>query len=248
MTRTPDHPSPPAGTASRQAAFTRIALAVAVVCVVSGAVCFAVDLPVARWAKTSPLPRELKRLLDLCEFFAHSTGVVALLIALAVIDPKRAWAWRMVGTTGAAVGKVPFLRMITATFAGGLATDLLKVLVTRVRPRAADLSAVAHASDTFDRAVVAIAKPGHSDLMSFPSGHAAVAAGLATMLAWRYPQHWPVFATFGTLAAAQRVFASAHYPSDVLFGAALGIAGAALLLRTGMPERNLDVSGTTAAS
>jgi membrane-associated phospholipid phosphatase len=32
------------------------------------------------------------------------------------------------------------------------------------------------------------------------------------------------------LAAAQRVFASAHYPSDVLFGTALGMAGAATLL------------------
>jgi acid phosphatase family membrane protein YuiD len=248
MTRTPDHPSPPTGTASRDGAFTRIALTVAGVCVVSGAACFAVDLPVARWAMTSPLPRELKRLLDLCELFAHSTGVVALLIALAVIDPKRAWAWRVAGTTGAGIGRVPFLRMIAATFAGGLATDVLKVLVTRVRPRAADLSAVAHASDTFDRAVVAIAKPGHSDLMSFPSGHAAVAAGLATMLAWRYPQHWPVFATFAALAAAQRVFARAHYPSDVLFGAALGIAGAALLLGTTMPGRTLDAPESAAAS
>jgi len=69
-----------------------------------------------------------------------------------------------------------------------------------------------------------------ADLMSFPSGHSAVAAGLATALAWKYP-HGTL--TFGLLAAAaglQRVASSAHYPSDVAFGAAIGVAVAAICL------------------
>lgn len=213
--------------------FLRRALALAVACVIAGALCFLIDLPVAQWCKTSPLPRELKRLLDLAEIFAHSTGVIALLVALAVLDPARVWAWRSPSLPGGSadiVGRAPFLRLIGATFAGGIVTDLIKATVTRVRPRAMDLALADSAIDTFDRAATSLPHPGHGDLMSFPSGHAAVAAGFATMLAWRYPHGTSVFAIFAGLAAAQRVFASAHYPSDVFFGTALGVAGAALLL------------------
>jgi membrane-associated phospholipid phosphatase len=74
------------------------------------------------------------------------------------------------------------------------------------------------------------------------------AAGFATMLAWRYPHGTGVFATFAAPAGAQRVFASAHYPSDVCFGAALGLAGAALVsfrsrggIGIGQPEAGVAV-------
>ena len=213
--------------------FRRRALALAAACAIAGGLCFLIDLPVAQWCKTSPLPRELKRLLDLAEIFAHSTGVIALLIALAALDPARVWAWRFPPSAGgsADVGdRAPFFRLIGATFAGGIVTDLVKATVTRVRPRAMDLAMAGSAIDTFDRAATSLPHPGHGDLMSFPSGHAAVAAGFATMLAWRYPHGTWVFAVFAMLAAAQRVFASAHYPSDVFFGTALGMAGAAMLL------------------
>jgi membrane-associated phospholipid phosphatase len=72
--------------------------------------------------------------------------------------------------------------------------------------------------------------------MSFPSGHAAVAAGLATALAWKYPHGLPVFACLAAAAAAQRLFSSAHYPSDVLFGAACGVAAAAVCLGVSRPS------------
>lgn len=229
-------PSEDAGARPRagSSAFRRGALALAGACAVAGVLCFAVDLPVASWCATRPLPRELKRLLDLSEIFAHTTGVVTLLVALAVLDPARAWAWEMPGASRSggvpAAGRAPFLRMIAATFAGGIMADLVKLTVTRVRPRALDLAAASSAVETFNRTVASVPDPGHGDLASFPSGHAAVAAGFATMLSWRYPHGTAVFATFAVLAAAQRVFASAHYPSDVCFGASLGVVGAVLLL------------------
>lgn len=228
------HRGNPFGPWVEVASFRTRALVLAVACALAGAICFAVDLPVAAWAATQPLPRELKRLFDLSEIFAHTTGVVALLAGLGAIDPARVWSWRAsVFPDGADLvtrPRAPFPRMIAATFAGGLVVDLIKLLVLRVRPRALDMAVASSAIDTFDRAAAALPQPGHGDLMSFPSGHAAVAAGFATMLAWRYPQGSAVFAVFAALAAAQRVFSSAHYPSDVCFGAAIGIAGAALLL------------------
>jgi len=215
--------------------FRRRALAVSLGCAAAGAMCFVVDLPITAWCATSPLPRELARLIDLSELFAHATGAAAVLIAALALDRAWCWSWRVPpGTEPGGRGSLP--RMVAATFAGGLLVDLVKLTVPRVRPRALDLAATASAFDTFDPAAISLPQPGHADLMSFPSGHAAVSAGLATMLAWRYPHGTPVFAAWAVLAALQRLFSSAHYPSDVCLGAALGVAGAALVLGQAAPS------------
>jgi len=62
---------------------------------------------------------------------------------------------------------------------------------------------------------------------SFPSGHAAGAFSIATVIAQRYGQHrWVPFAayTIATVFAFSRVPDRAHFPSDVFLGAALGYA------------------------
>lgn len=178
---------------------------------------FPFDIPVARWCKTAGLSGDLMRLLNFSEVFAHGLGVGMLLIAAAVLDRSLTWPW---------MG----LRLVVATFAGGLFVDLLKATVVRVRPRAADLASVASAVDTFSTAALASPPGGHADTMSFPSGHAAVAAGFAAALSWRYPRGAVFFAVVAVLAAIQRVASSAHYPSDVACGAALGLLGAAVFL------------------
>ena len=102
--------------------------------------------------------------------------------------------------------------------------------MARVRPRAADLASVASPFATFGDDSLAVAAPHFADLMSFPSGHSAVAAGLAAALTWRYPHGAPLFAMLAAAAALQRVVTSAHYPSDVACGAAMGLIGAACCL------------------
>jgi undecaprenyl-diphosphatase len=70
----------------------------------------------------------------------------------------------------------------------------------------------------------------HNDkLQSFPSGHAATAAGLAVALAVLYPRGRWLFAVLAVLAALQRVEVQSHFPSDVLAGAALGCLTGALV-------------------
>jgi membrane-associated phospholipid phosphatase len=60
---------------------------------------------------------------------------------------------------------------------------------------------------------------------SFPSGHAAGAFAVATVVATRYHTHrWVPWAVYGFASAVSfsRVTTSSHFPSDVFLGAALG--------------------------
>lgn len=192
-------------------------IAAAAALLLVGGVVFPFDITVARWCKAAGLSGDLMRLLNFSEVFAHGLGVGMLLIAAVVLDRSLSWPWMV-------------LRLMAATFAGGLVVDLLKATVVRVRPRAADLGAVASAVETFSAAALASPPGGHADTMSFPSGHAAVAAGFAAALSWKYPRGAAFFAVVATMAAVQRIASSAHYPSDVACGAALGLLGAAVFL------------------
>ena len=62
--------------------------------------------------------------------------------------------------------------------------------------------------------------PFHSDvgLGSFPSAHAAMAAGVAASLAIIWPDHRRLFIFLASLLAGARFVAGTHYPSDVLLG------------------------------
>jgi undecaprenyl-diphosphatase len=58
---------------------------------------------------------------------------------------------------------------------------------------------------------------------SFPSGHAAFAFGLATIV-YLYNKKWGVvFFILAFLVSIARVFVGVHWPSDILVGAIIGI-------------------------
>jgi membrane-associated phospholipid phosphatase len=67
--------------------------------------------------------------------------------------------------------------------------------------------------------------PGNS---SFPSSHAANAFALAVILSRRWRRIWPVFLAAALLVAFSRMYLDRHYLSDVVVGAAIGTACAAL--------------------
>ncbi len=67
---------------------------------------------------------------------------------------------------------------------------------------------------------------GNDDATSFPSGHTLNIFQLATILSHHADRAWFTVGAY-TIAAAvgvQRVASDAHWPSDVLFSAALGTA------------------------
>ena len=63
-----------------------------------------------------------------------------------------------------------------------------------------------------------------SDLHSMPSSHTAYAVVLAVFLATLYPRLRPMVVCLAVIVGLARVLFGAHYPSDVVIGAALAYA------------------------
>jgi membrane-associated phospholipid phosphatase len=159
------------------------------------------------------LPGDLKRFVHLSEIFAHGFGI--LIVGVGV--------WLL------ASDKRRFIpRIVLCAAWPSVGVLLIKALVGRYRP-IKYLNEESHANfpdnitDTFlgwlpdDRMnVVYVAQ-------SFPSAHTATVWGLAIGMAWVFPKGRWLFFSIAVLASIQRVTSFAHWPSDVLFGAGIGV-------------------------
>lgn len=209
-------------------------LTVAAALAVAGVAVSPFDVLIAEWFRTPRLPGDLGKAVMLSEAFAHGVGAAVILLTVWLLDDR----------LRGACGRRRLAGVVVGAFGGGLVTDLIKLMVDRVRPRALDFAAVQSTLGTF----AAPGGVGGSDLHSFPSGHSAVAAGLACTLAALYPRGRWVFASVAGMACFQRVVASAHYPSDVAWGAALGVGVAALAVRRTAISPAADSAETSACA
>ena len=78
--------------------------------------------------------------------------------------------------------------------------------------------------------------------LSFPSGHAIIAFGVAVLIAPYLASRWRLvaFAVAG-LVGLGRIYLGAHLPLDILAGGASGVAiASALNLATGVPVRDAE--------
>ncbi|HYI47150.1 MAG TPA: phosphatase PAP2 family protein [Allosphingosinicella sp.] len=106
-------------------------------------------------------------------------------------------------------------RMVLSHLLATAAKNFVKHRVDRTRPR------------SLGRGKGQGIKPGRSrakEETSFPSGHSAGAAAVARAFAREYPEHQgAALAGAGFIALAQ-IPRSAHYPTDVAVGLAIGLA------------------------
>lgn len=197
--------------------------------ILCGFLCFQIDIAVSsnfvgEEDSRFHLPGDLGRLITLSETFAHGIGVILISLAVLAID-RRSWK----------------LSLIPVAFAlsSGVFAIIVKVMgIARVRPRQFDMEL--NVWDSFQNIVPLFNSGGWSkaleylnnkDLHSFPSAHAATAAGLWVGLSALYPQGRWYFAVLALLSGLQRIDSGAHFPSDVCFGFAVGLLFATLLLR-----------------
>jgi undecaprenyl-diphosphatase len=66
---------------------------------------------------------------------------------------------------------------------------------------------------------------------SFPSSHSACAVAMSVALSDLYPQAWMIFWALALSTAVLRYLLDAHWPSDVVAGAAVGYVVSSLIIR-----------------
>lgn len=143
---------------------------------------------------------DVRELFDLVGSFGHAYFCVFVLLSIWWLDPKNR--------------KSIVLIIASLLFAGGI-TDGIKSVIQRPRPAIVAGVPVEASESVF----------GKSQLQSFPSGHTTSAFALATSLALVYTHARGYFFVLAALVGIQRVITQAHYPSDVLVGAMIGMLG-----------------------
>jgi membrane-associated phospholipid phosphatase len=174
-----------------------------------GVAALAVDVPLAAWAHRGVAPSLLYKVCGLSEAVGHGVGILMIACVIAVLDPERR-------------GAMP--RLLAAALGSGLAANLFKLSLARARP--AHFEWDGNGLDTFGEWFPLLGNTSWTQ--SFPSSHAATAAGLAIVLSWMYPRGRWLFPAFAALACGQRILEEAHYLSDVLWGSAVGCVFASL--------------------
>lgn len=73
------------------------------------------------------------------------------------------------------------------------------------------------------------------DYNSFPSGHALTICCVAVIFSCVWPMLWPLWFAIATVLATTRALLTAHFLSDVLIGAGIGLIAAREVLLLGFP-------------
>jgi membrane-associated phospholipid phosphatase len=170
-----------------------------------GPILMACDIAIAQLCYAYPVPPGVLRILQINGFFAsNGFGVLAVIVGFCLL--------RRIN-----LSQLP--QLLSASLGGGLLADIVKLCICRSRPNSIALSSATFSS-TFHGFFPLLSAGNHGQ--SFPSGHAAVAAGFATALSIRFPRLRWLFVTLGVAAAASRVVLHVHFATDVVVGGTLG--------------------------
>lgn len=181
---------------------------------------FLVDATSTEWAHHLPLwftdAFEQITNAGLSGWFLIPSGVIVLCLAV-VASPSLSRMTR--GVLEALAARFGFLFIAVAL--PGLFDDAIKGLIGRARPY------VDIPGDPFTY------KPftWRPEFASMPSGHSTTAAALAFAIGAMWPRTRWVMWLYALVIMFSRVVVLAHHPSDVVAGALVGAAGAALVRR-----------------
>lgn len=172
-----------------------------------------IDRPLARFFHGSS-----EGLRDVFQFITQfGVGKGYIIIAAALFVGLRLAAF--VARSGHLAGRLTLnahraLFVLLSVVIPGIAVDLVKVVFGRARPKLLFIDGTYGFSWGATQA----------DHWSFPSGHATTIVALATALTLLWPRFFPAYALAALLVSASRVIIGAHYLSDVMAGAAAGVA------------------------
>jgi undecaprenyl-diphosphatase len=182
------------------------------------------DAPVMRAVATLPygIIETFNQITDFGRGAWPLTPLGILLLATAFLNlPRLDFMVRGVLTTAA----VRLGYMFAAIALSGLVDTIVKRIIGRVRP--SELGPFAYEPFSW-----------RSEFASLPSGHTTNVFATLVAIGLIFPRARPVLWIYALVIAASRVIVSAHFPSDVLAGAAFGAFGA-ILVRDWFAARRL---------
>lgn len=154
----------------------------------------------------------LRTLDGFVDFIAHGATLIIASLVLYV-------SGRFFNSSLRELGK----RLFTGLVLSGVVVQALKHLIGRARPRLTDIS-------------LFIGPSMRSGYDSFPSGHTALAFCMACILSRYFPRYRVLYYLFAIVVGLERIEDLAHFPSDVLAGAVVGLLlGKIMFPRTSGP-------------
>ena len=189
------------------------------------------DVPVSAWAHDSGLAGWLKNSQHVTHILRFTGNFAFTLVACAAM---LAAAWAAGNWRSQDFWKKPAIVLLAGIFSG--INALLKWSIGRIRPY--------HGVPAFELHPFHSGAGGIEASYSFPSGDCSLAFAMSTSLTMVMPRLWPLWWGLAVIVAAERVAENAHYPSDTVGGAALGIGVAFLAkkLVTTMGKRKVEPS------
>lgn len=172
---------------------------------------------------------DLRRELELIQQFGSPTTIAAAALLVWRLDPGR---FRRL------------LDWIAAAVLTAVSMWAIKVSLGRPRPRLGEPAPLVGPFGSWPsqpdeplRSTWRFWTDGASDLWSMPSSHAAAATVAAVVLSRMYPRLTPVVWSLVGVVAFARITLGAHWPSDVVVGAALAYLIADAVVRREVGQR-----------
>jgi len=179
------------------------------------------DIPLSTWAHTSGLAPWLKFHVNVARAIRFPGRFYYSLVVCAWMLAQR---WLAGIRFKPAIFAKPLIVFIAAILSGLNAP--LKILIGRIRPY--------HGVPPFELHPFKFGLMSAEASFSFPSGDASLAFAMAMSLSLTIPRLRPLWWMLAVIVGLERIAENAHYPSDVVAGAALGV-GVALLARKAVP-------------
>ena len=194
------------------------------------------DGPLAARAShlAASMPRDLRRELFAWQQYGQATAIIVAALIVWLLDPTR---------------RRRLLDLVLALLIAQLVSTSAKLLIGRPRPRPEFNDPTTFLSPWGKYPITINGKPtlvhawdtgANTDLWSMPSSHTLFAAVLSVFLACLYPGlRWLALA-LALLVGFGRVLFDAHWPTDVIVGAAAGWLIARSIIPTFAGVRTLD--------
>jgi len=192
------------------------------VSILIGLLALTIDRPLAHFIYDHVSARAHKALDSITHYAKAGHWLAAAILALIVAAVMRRYGMLAQESTQLINYSLAFIASLTM---GSAILHVIKLVLGRRRPR-----------DDMEMGLYGFTPLAFNlDYNSFPSGHALTICCVAVIFTCVWPMCWPVWFSIAAILAVTRALLTAHFLSDVLIGAGIGLIAAREVLLLGFP-------------